>query len=107
FHPKLKRVLPLLAVIAVMVGIRAVDAQNGSGLTVSRLSSRQTGSSTVVSIAANGSLLRAQTWQDTDGFHVVIPDAQLSDVKETKGIRVRSQGRSVDILLQTKPGTPV
>ncbi|HKE60507.1 MAG TPA: HEAT repeat domain-containing protein [Pyrinomonadaceae bacterium] len=108
FHSELKRALPLLAVTVVMVvGLGAAYGQNGSGLIVSRLSSRQTGSSTLVSIAANGSLLRAQTWQDTDGFHVVIPDAQLSDVKETRGIRVRSQGRSVDILLQTKPGAPV
>src|SRR6185295_6621785 len=43
-------------------------------VTVSQISSERSPSETVVSIAADGSLSKAQTWQDSEGFHVVLPN---------------------------------
>ena len=78
------------------------------GVTVSSVSSHPTATGTVVTIGADSSLGRAQTWQDKEGFHVVVPDAGVSDlVKSGKGLRVRRVGSAIEILLQTRQGTPV
>ena len=49
------------------------QAASGGQVMVSAVSSRTEASGTVVSIAADGSLSRAQTWQDRNGYHVVVP----------------------------------
>src|ERR1700730_9699310 len=45
-------------------------------VTVSEVSARSSSNGTVVSIAADGPLSRAQTWQDREGYHVVVPAGQ-------------------------------
>lgn len=63
---------------------------------------------TSVSIAANGSLGRAQTWQDSEGYHVVIPDTVAAEsMKTARGVKIRRVGTSLEIVLQTKPGASV
>src|SRR5687767_9274158 len=43
-----------------------------SPIKVTEAASRTTGKGTVVSISADGPLTRAQTWQDDEGFHIVL-----------------------------------
>ena len=77
-------------------------------VTVNQISSERSPSETVVSIAADGSLSKAQTWQDNEGFHVVLPNTVSGDsVRTRRGIRVRKVGSSLELLLQIKPGTRV
>jgi HEAT repeat protein len=77
------------------VKVNSVSATNGTG-------------GTSVSIAANSSLGRAQTWQDSEGYHVVIPDTVAAEsMKTTRGVRIRRVGTSLEIVLQTKPGASV
>src|SRR5215813_14142548 len=77
-------------------------------LTVSAVSVRSSGKGTVVSIAADGSLNRAQTWQDREGYHVVVPSADAQNsIKLANGIKVRQLDQTLEIVLSTKPGANV
>jgi HEAT repeat protein len=75
---------------------------------VSNVSTQPASNGTVVSIAADSPLHSAQTWQDSEGYHVVVPNAVASDsLKATRGIKVRKLGTSLEVLLQTRPGARV
>ncbi|MGI9067652.1 MAG: HEAT repeat domain-containing protein [Pyrinomonadaceae bacterium] len=77
-------------------------------VTVKSVSSQGSSFGTVVSIAADGSLSRAQTWQDNEGYHVVLPNTvPVDSLKTGRGVKVRKVGDSMELLLQTKPGTRV
>lgn len=77
-------------------------------ITIKNVSSQGSTGGTVVSIAADASLSRAQTWQDTEGYHVVLPNTVTANsLKPGRGVRIRKVGDSVELLLQTKPGTRV
>lgn len=66
-----------------------------------------TGGTTVL-IAADGSLGRAQTWHDSEGYHVVIPNtAAANSLKTARGLKVRRIGTSLEIVAHTKPGAAV
>jgi HEAT repeat protein len=99
----------VFALLLILAPILLAHGQKVDGpITVSSLSSHATQNGTAVSITADSSLSRAQTWQDKEGFHVVIPDAGLSDlVKSSKGVRVRRVGSAIEILVLTKQGTSV
>jgi HEAT repeat protein len=80
----------------------------GGPVTVASVSSRPSANGTVVSIAADGPLNRAQTWQDREGYHVVVPSAGTQNaIKAGKGIKVRQLDRTLEIVVQTKPGANV
>ncbi len=75
---------------------------------VSSVSSSTSSSGTLVSIVADGSLSSAQTWRDGEGYHVVVPYASSqSPVKTVKGVKVRRVGKSLEILVQIRPGASV
>ncbi|MDQ2976254.1 MAG: HEAT repeat domain-containing protein [Acidobacteriota bacterium] len=75
---------------------------------VSNVTAQPSSTGTVVSIAADSSLGRAQTWQDSEGYHVVLPNAiPTASLKATRGVKVRRVGHSLEVLLQTKPGARV
>ena len=75
---------------------------------VSNVASQGSNNGSVVSIAADGSLSSAQTWQDNEGYHVVLPNTVPVDSMRTgRGVKVRRVGNSMELLLQTKPGTRV
>ena len=98
----------LAAVLLIIVPIVLARGQRPENATISNVSSRSTANGTVVQIAADSSLNRAQTFQDRDGFHVVVPDAGVSDlVKSSRGVRVRRVGTAIEVLLQIKQGTPI
>lgn len=79
-----------------------------SPLRVSSVAVQPSATGTSISITADGSLRRAQTWQDGDGYHVVVPYAtSLDSVKPAKGVKVRRLGQSLEILIQAEPGTSV
>src|SRR5919202_5430932 len=63
------------------------------------------GGTTVVSVSADGPLNRVQTWTDDEGFHATMPYAARGGLKNLPpGVKVRQVGRSLELLVQTKPG---
>lgn len=82
--------------------------QTHNQISISSVSTTNSPRGTVVSIAGDGPLSRAQTWQDGEGFHVVMPDSIAPDsIKGGRGVKVRRVGRSIEIIVQTKPGASV
>ncbi|HYH86551.1 MAG TPA: HEAT repeat domain-containing protein, partial [Pyrinomonadaceae bacterium] len=65
-----------------------------------------TTSGNVVSISADGSLGRAQTWQDSEGFHVVLPHGQ-ADAAAMRGAKVRRVGDSLELVVPVRRGANV
>ena len=99
--------LVLIALVTFSPAPRA-QAAGGDQVIVSAVSSRTGASGTVVSIAADGSLSRAQTWQDRDGYHVVVPGGAANGLlKVAKGIKVTQLDNTLEIVLQTKPDANV
>ncbi len=75
---------------------------------VSNVSSQTSASGSLVTIAADNSLARAQTWQDEEGFHVVLPNTIATDsLKPGRGVKVRRVGSSLEVVAHTRPGTRV
>ena len=75
---------------------------------VSNVSSQTSASGSLVTIAADNSLARAQTWQDDEGFHVVLPNTIATDsLKPGRGVKVRRVGSSLEVIAHTRPGTRV
>src|SRR2546423_1448146 len=66
-----------------------------------------TTSGNVVSISADGSLGRAQTWQDPEGFHVVLVNGQAAPAASSRGVKVRRVGNSLELVVAVKPGASV
>ncbi|HVF58047.1 MAG TPA: HEAT repeat domain-containing protein [Pyrinomonadaceae bacterium] len=64
-------------------------------------------SGNTISISADGSLNRAQTWQDPEGFHVVLVNGQTSIGGSPRGVKVRRVGNSLELLVPVKPGANV
>ena len=70
---------------------------------------RVTGVSTsgnTVSIAADGPLNRAQTWQDDEGFHVVLVNGEAAP-GPGGGTKVRRIGNSVELVVPVRRGASV
>jgi HEAT repeat protein len=62
-------------------------------------------SGNVVSISADGSLNRAQTWQDAEGFHVVLVNGEAK--ASGGGVKVRRVGNSLELVVPVKRGANV
>ncbi len=72
------------------------------------LSTQPAGTGTMVSIAADGPVEKPQNWQDSEGYHLVLPNTVSADsLKAIRGVKVRRVGTSLEVLLQTKPGSKV
>jgi HEAT repeat protein len=94
--------------LLVTVGFAPAQQPKGGPVTVASVSSHPSANGTVVSIVADGPLNRAQTWQDREGYHVVVPSAGTQNaIKAGSGIKVRQLDRSLEIVIQTKPGANV
>ncbi len=79
-----------------------------SPLRVSSVVAQPSAVGTTISIVAEGSLRRAQTWQDSEGYHVVVPYATAQNsIKPIRGIKFRRLGQSLEILVQVGQGTGV
>jgi HEAT repeat protein len=94
--------------LSVAVTPRLAFGQKLKELNISGVSTQVLTNGTLVSIAADGSLSRAQMWQDGEGYHVVVPHAVTRNTLKTeKGVKVRHIGQSLEILVQTRPGAKV
>ncbi|HEY9404719.1 MAG TPA: hypothetical protein VIQ24_18830, partial [Pyrinomonadaceae bacterium] len=107
---------PRIAVAGVSLGLAvavcplvAPQAQRAkeSGVNVTGVSARTNGSDAVVSIAADGPLTRAQTWQDGEGFHVVVYKGQGNFRGVPRGVKVRRVGESLELVVPVKAGGSV
>jgi HEAT repeat protein len=64
-------------------------------------------SGNTVSISASGSLNRAQTWQDQQGFHVVLVNGLTALGGSARGVKVQRVGNSLELIVPVKPGASV
>src|SRR6185436_10866461 len=71
------------------------------------ISAQPSGAGVIVSIAADAPLTRPQSWQDSEGYHLVLPNTSANSLKTVKGVRLRRIGSSLEVLLQTKAGSKV
>ncbi|MGB8509588.1 MAG: hypothetical protein WCD76_14470, partial [Pyrinomonadaceae bacterium] len=61
-----------------------------------------------VSISADNSLNRAQTWQDREGFHVVLVNGEAGLASGTpRGVKVRHVGGSLELVVPLSAGASV
>jgi HEAT repeat protein len=75
---------------------------------VFKVSAQPSAGGSLVSIASDTPLGRAQNWQDSEGYHLVFPNTVSAEsLKAAPGVRVRRVGTSLEVLLQTKPGSRV
>src|ERR1700755_2721546 len=65
-----------------------------------------TTSGNVVSISADGSLGRAQTWQDPEGFHIVLVNGQAGGGVGA-GVKARHVGNSLELVVPVRRGASV
>jgi HEAT repeat protein len=96
-----------LAVAVCPLVVPQAQRTKESGVNVTGVSARTNGSDAVVSIAADGPLTRAQTWQDGEGFHVVVYKGQGSFRGVPRGVKVRRVGESLELVVPVKPGGSV
>src|SRR5688572_29017005 len=59
-----------------------------------------------VSINADGPLSRAQTWQDDEGFHVILVNGQ-AEAGAVRGAKVRRVGNSLELVVPVRRGASV
>src|ERR1051325_3037993 len=82
--------------------------QPEASITLLDVTARPVSNTTLVTITADGPLNQAQTWQDQEGYHVVIPGGHPSErIKEGRGYRIRRSGSAVEVLLYAKAGASV
>ncbi|HSS21419.1 MAG TPA: HEAT repeat domain-containing protein [Pyrinomonadaceae bacterium] len=100
-----------LALMLAAVGLvpqQVSRAQRPGSTKVVNVSVQSSGNGDIAWINADGPIPRAQNWQDSEGFHLVLPNTvALDSVKTVRGISFRRVGNSLEVLLKTKPGTKV
>lgn len=75
---------------------------------VTGIYSRKTADGEVITLSADSPVTRTQSWQDENGFHLVLPNAGDSPVRgNSKGVQVRRIGNSLEIEVAVKPGSTV
>lgn len=66
-----------------------------------------TASGNTVSISADGSLSRAQTWEEPGKFHVVVVNGQADASGLARGVRAERVGNSLELVIPVRPGASV
>jgi HEAT repeat protein len=101
--------LMLVLVVVLILPLLASQAQRlPVPVKVSTIAVQPSTVGTAISIVADGSLGRAQTWQDAEGYHVVLPNTVAVDsLNLARGVRTRRLGNSLEILVQTRAGDNV
>jgi len=104
------RLIAVLILALAVIGVAphfATQAQKSANR-VWDVSSQPSGSGTIVSIAADGPVDKPQNWQDSEGYHLVLPNTTSAEsLKNVRGVKVRKVGTSLEVLFQTKPGAKV
>ncbi|MFL6211639.1 MAG: HEAT repeat domain-containing protein [Pyrinomonadaceae bacterium] len=88
--------------------VTAPQAQRASSETpvnVTDVTTKTKGADAVVSISGDSTLTRAQTWQDDEGFHVVVYKGQ-SALRSAlpRGVKARRVGDSLEVVVPVKQG---
>lgn len=98
----------LAALLLVLTPLLLARGQKPEEISILDVTTRLVSNTTLVTITANGPLSHAQMRQDSDGYHIVVPGAQVAEsVKDGRGYKVRTLRDGVEILLNSRPGTPV
>jgi HEAT repeat protein len=99
----------LAALLLILTPILLARGQQPDGpITLLDVSAWPVSDTTLVTITADGPLTKAQTWQDQEGYHVVVPGGQASEtIKTGRGYQIRSSGSAVEVLLHIKSSTQV
>ncbi len=87
-----------------------LQAQRGGSETpvnVTGVTTHTKGSDAVVSISGDSALSRAQTWQDDEGFHVVVYKGQSTVKGLPRGVKARRVGDSLELVVPVKAGGSV
>ncbi len=72
------------------------------------VSVQPSGDGVVASVNADGPLTRTQNWQDSEGFHLVLPNTVAGEsLRVPKGMTIHRVGNSLEVLMKTKPGAKV
>ena len=66
-----------------------------------------TSAGNVFSITADGSLSHAQTWQDAEGFHVMLVNGQSELGGSARGVKVRRVSNTLELVIPVKAGAGV
>jgi HEAT repeat protein len=66
-----------------------------------------TASGNTVSISADGSLNRAQTWEEPGKFHVVVVNGQAEASGLARGVRAERVGNSLELVIPIRQGASV
>ncbi|HYX42652.1 MAG TPA: hypothetical protein VE821_13185, partial [Pyrinomonadaceae bacterium] len=88
----------------------APQAQHGSSETpvsVTGVTTHTKGQDAVVTVSSDGALAHAQTWQDDEGFHVVVYKGQGALRGLPRGVKARRVGDSLELVVPVKPGGSV
>ena len=103
-----------LAVVAGLVCLAlwplvAPQAQHGEApVNVTGVTTQKRGNDAVVSISGDSALTRAQTWQDEEGFHVVVYKGQNAlRAGLPRGVKARRVGDSLEFVVPVKTGGSV
>ncbi len=108
---KIARVLPLttlLTAVALKPSLTPrAQRQKEPPVSVSEISTRRTASGRVVTLSADVPMTRAQTWQDPEGYHVVLPPQSSIPGSLPRGMKARQVGRSLELLVPVSPGATV
>ncbi|HUS09757.1 MAG TPA: HEAT repeat domain-containing protein [Pyrinomonadaceae bacterium] len=98
-----------LLVVAAVVPQLVSHAQNSyTPNRTASISAQPYASGVIIAIAADGPLTRPQSWQDGEGYHLVLPNtSSTTSVKTVRGVKLRRIGHSLEVLLQTKAGSKV
>lgn len=98
-----------LLFVAAVVPQLVSHAQNSYVPTRSAsISAQPYASGVLIAIAADGPLARPQSWQDGEGYHLILPNtSSASSLKTVRGVKLRRIGNSLEVLLQTKAGSKV
>ncbi|MEA2172703.1 MAG: hypothetical protein QOD00_295 [Blastocatellia bacterium] len=106
-RPSILTLLLAATAFAPSLVLRAQKAKD-SPVRIAGVSERKTASGSVITLSADMPLTRTQTWQDSEGFHLILPHAGRSQVRGIpKGVHVRQLDESLELLLPVKQGASV
>ncbi|HEV2829933.1 MAG TPA: HEAT repeat domain-containing protein [Pyrinomonadaceae bacterium] len=96
-------------IVAATVPQAVAYAQYSHGSTrTASVSAQPAATGAIISVTADGPLTRAQNWQDSEGYHLILPNTtSANSLKAVRGVKLRRIGSSLEVLLQTKAGSKV
>ncbi|HEY0006037.1 MAG TPA: HEAT repeat domain-containing protein [Pyrinomonadaceae bacterium] len=98
----------LLAIVLTPTGNPHAQRSKNGPVNVAGVATKHADGRTVVTISADTPLNHTQTWQDAEGFHLVLPKAGRSNLKGVpRGVKVRQLDEALELLVPVRPGSSV